>query len=205
MKTTLNKIMTIAAGMIVIASVLTATARAQCGSLEKPSSGRLLRPQSWQLQNPPETGTLVLASEDESDDPIVGFWKVTFIAKGNSGIPDGTVIDKAFVQWHSDGTEIMNSSRPPVTSSFCLGVWKKVGSSKYKLNHFAISWDANNNVSPVGPANIREVVHLSADGETFAGTFTINQYDQSGNTLLHVQGQITGTRIKVDTTVSSIL
>src|SRR5437899_7459997 len=136
MKTTLNK-MTIAAGIIVIASILTATASAECGSLTKPSSNPLLRPQSWQLQNA-GTGTLVLASEDESEDPIVGFWKVTFIAKGNSGIPDGTVIDKAFVQWHSDGTEIMNSSRPPVTSSFCLGVWKKVGPSKYKLNHFAI-------------------------------------------------------------------
>ena len=203
MKTTLNK-MTIAAGIIVIASILTATASAECGSLTKPSSNPLLRPQSWQLQNA-GTGTLVLASEDESDDPIVGFWKVTFIAKGNAGIPDGTVIDKAFVQWHSDGTEIMNSSRPPVTSSFCLGVWKKVGQSTYKLNHFAISWDANNNASPVGPANIREVVHLNPDKETFAGTFTIDQYDQSGNTLLHVQGQITGTRIHVDTTVSSVL
>ena len=204
MKTTLKKI-TIAAGMIVIASMLTATASAQCGSLEKPSSGRLLHPQSWRLQNLPEAGSLVLASEDESDDPIVGFWKVTFIAKGNAGIPDGAVIDKAFAQWHSDGTEIMNSSRPPATSSFCLGVWKKVAPSKYKLNHFAISWDENNHVSPLGPANIRETVHLSADGETFAGTFTIDQYDQSGNTLLHVQGQITGRRIKVDTTVSSIL
>src|ERR1044072_6868291 len=59
---------------------------------------------------------------------IVGFWHVDFIAEGNTnGIPDGTSIDSAYVQWHSDGTEIMNSSRDPRTSSFCLGVWKKSG------------------------------------------------------------------------------
>jgi hypothetical protein len=203
MKTRLNR-MTIAASIIVIALMVTATAGAQCGSLGKHSSGGLLRPQSW-LQNPAETGSLVLASEDESDEPIVGFWKVKFIAKGNAGIPDGTVIDNAFAEWHSDGTEIMNSSRPPDTSSFCLGVWKKVASSKYKLNHFAISWDENNHVSPIGPANIRETVHISADGETFTGSFTIDQYDQSGNHLAHVQGQLAGKRIQVDTGVSSIL
>ena len=61
--------------------------------------------------------------------PIVGFWKVKFISEGNSGIPDGTVIDNGFAQWHSDGTEILNSSRPPATSSFCLGVWQKSGPS----------------------------------------------------------------------------
>jgi hypothetical protein len=200
MKATLNK-MSMAAGIIVIVWMLTAMASAQCGSLGKPSSGRL-KPQSW-LDNPSQQGSLVLASENESDEPIVGFWKVTFTAQGNTGIPDGTVIDKAFAQWHGDGTEIMNSSRPPVTSSFCLGVWKKVGPSKYKLNHFAISWDVNNN--PVGPANIREDVLLSHDRATFVGTFTIDQYDQSGNVLAHIEGQITGTRINVDTTVSSVL
>ncbi len=49
--------------------------------------------------------------------PIVGFWHVKFIAKGNGFIPDGTVIDMGFSQWHSDGTEILNSSRPPPATS----------------------------------------------------------------------------------------
>jgi hypothetical protein len=30
------------------------------------------------------------------------------------------VIDAGFAQWHSDGTEIMNS-HAPATSNFCLG------------------------------------------------------------------------------------
>jgi hypothetical protein len=46
-----------------------------------------------------------------------------------------------FSQWHSDGTEILNSSRPPATSNFCLGVWEKTGPFAYKLNHFALSSD----------------------------------------------------------------
>jgi hypothetical protein len=54
--------------------------------------------------------------------PIIGFWHVTFISKGTGFIPDDTVVDKGFSQWHSDGPEILNSSRPPATSNFCLGV-----------------------------------------------------------------------------------
>jgi len=37
---------------------------------------------------------------------IVGFWHVKFISKGTGFIPDGTVVDMGFSQWHSDGTEI---------------------------------------------------------------------------------------------------
>jgi len=136
----------------------------------------------------------------DSGEPIVGFWKVTFTSEGTTGIPDGTVVDQAYVQWHSDGTEIMNSSRPPITGSFCLGVWKKVGGLRYKLNHFAIAWDANSNL--VGPGNIREEVALSSSGKSFSGTFTINQYDQAENKLVHITGVLAGTRITADSPAS---
>jgi hypothetical protein len=82
-------------------------------------------------------------------------------------------------------------------------VWKKVGLSRYKLNHFPISWDPNSNL--VGLANIREEVTLSADGNTFAGTFALDQYDQAGNRLVHLIGVVSGTRITVDTPASSVL
>ncbi len=94
----------------------------------------------------------------------------------------------------------MNSSRPPVTQSFCLGVWKKVGGLRYKLNHFAISWDPNNNL--VGPGNIREEVALSPTGKKFNGTFTIDQFDQAGNTLVHITGHLSGIRITADSPAS---
>src|SRR4030095_2751782 len=97
--------------------------------------------------------------EENRDDPIVGFWRVVISSKGNGGIPDGTVLDRGFSQWHADGTEILNSSRPPVTQSFCRGTWKKVGPSRYALNHFAISWDTNNTFAGLG--NLRQEVQLS--------------------------------------------
>lgn len=133
---------------------------------------------------------------------IVGFWKFTFTAEGNATIPDGTPVDAGFVQWHSDGTEIMNSSRPPVTQSFCLGVWSRTGGASYALNHFALSWDLDSNF--VGPANIREDVTVDQGGRSYAGTFTIDQFDQSGNVLAHVTGKVIGTRITVDTTPADI-
>jgi len=72
---------------------------------------------------------------------------------------------------------------------------------RYKLNHFAISWDTNNNL--VGPGNIREEVVLSPTGKKFNGTFTIDQFDQAGrNTLVHITGRLSGIRITADSPAS---
>lgn len=185
----------------VFACVFANKVNAECGDLSKYKLGASLQPQSWQGM---EFGRGSLLQVDASVDPIVGFWQVTLTAKGNNpGPPDGVVIDKGFSQWHSDGTEILNSSRAPVTQSFCLGVWKKLASGKYKLNHFPISWDPNSNL--VGVANIREEVALSSDGNTFTGTFTLDQYDQAGNKLVHIIGTVSATRLTVDTPASAVL
>ena len=51
----------------------------------------------------------------------------------------------------------------------------------------------------IGPTNIREQITLDHSGNSFAGTFTIDQYDPSGNNrLAHVAGTITATRITAD-------
>jgi hypothetical protein len=199
------KKMTVALGLVVIGTILTATANAECGDLQRYKPGASLLPQAWQEQGLGDFGPASLLQVSDPTDPIVGFWQVTLTAKGNQppGPPDGVVLDKGFSQWHSDGTEILNSSRAPVTQSFCLGVWKKVGTSRYKLNHFPISWDQNNNL--VGVANIREEVTLSLDGKSFTGTFILDQYDQAGNKLVHLIGVVNGARITVDTPASSVL
>ncbi len=95
--------------IIVSACVFAAKANAECGDLSKLKLGASLHQQSW---GGSQFGTASLLLVD-SGDPIVGFWKVTFTSEGTIGIPDDTVIDSAYAQWHSDGTEIMNSSRPP--------------------------------------------------------------------------------------------
>ncbi len=140
-----------------------------------------------------------------TDVSIVGFWHVTFTSEGttNPPIPDGAIVDMGFAQWHSDGTEILNSSRPPATSNFCLGVWDKTGHFTYNLNHFALSSDLSGNL--IGPANIRENVTLDASGNSYSGTFSIDQFDLSGNTLAHILGTIKATRITVDIKITDIL
>lgn len=128
---------------------------------------------------------------------IVGLWKVTLVSKGTLGIPDGTVLDSGYATWHSDGTELMNSSRPPQSQSFCMGAWKQVG-HVYKLNHFALSWDPTGTTF-VGPANIRQSVAVDRSGNRYAGTFVTEQFAEDGTTVLaRLMGTVEGTRITAD-------
>ncbi len=198
MRTALKRFAT-AMGVILIGASLTTSASAACGNQQ----GGLHR-QSWNGSN--TSGALVMAHFG-SDDAIVGMWKVTFIAKGNAGgPPDETVIDAAIVQWHPDGTEIMNSGRPAQDGNFCLGVWEKVGFNKYKLNHFALGNDPANAPSgignPAGPTHIQEAVSLSRDGNSYSGSFILDATDPAGNIGPHIVGVIKATRITVNTPLS---
>jgi hypothetical protein len=137
-------------------------------------------------------------SEEDSDRAaIVGLWKFKFVSKGSSGIPDGAVIDEGYATWHRDGTEIMNSGRPPITSSFCMGVWKQTRGGAYKLNHFALSWNSDRRIF-IGPTNIREEVVLDRCESSYTGTFTIDQFDTNEHVLAHVSGTFTAQRITAD-------
>lgn len=136
---------------------------------------------------------------DNSDEPsIVGMWNVKFLSSGNPGVKDGTVLDFGLVQWHSDGTEIMNSgTHPPMTSNFCMGVFKKTGPGKYHLNHYALPWSADGQ-SFAGVVHIVEDVVVDEKGDSYSGTFTLDQYDPNGNPTGHATGRITAVRITAD-------
>ena len=178
--------------------VVTAVAAVGFASLfASPASASCLLPSAAQSRAGTGPGFVPAAYSvrpaDDDDDQgdgasIVGFWQVAFIAKGNpGGPPDETPIDDAYVQWHSDGTEIMNSSRPPIISSFCLGVWTKTGRRTYKLTHLAKSW-APNGTTFIGPAVIIETVTLGHDGNSYTGNFSITQYDNAGHVIPPVPG-----------------
>jgi hypothetical protein len=90
-----------------------------------------------------------------------------------------------------------------------MGVWKQIGHSTYKLNHFALAWafDANAPVTGpgtggaifVGPTNIREQVTLDSSGNSYEGNFTLVQYEPDGITVLAtITGTVTATRITAD-------
>jgi hypothetical protein len=147
---------------------------------------------------------LAAARPAEAGPSIVGFWHVQFIASGNAGIPDGVILDDGFVQWHSDGPEIMNSSREPGTGNFCMGVWENGGQRTFRLNHFAMGWDntgqlctppAGKTVCYPGVTNIRETVSVTPQGDTYDGTLTIDQYDLQNHLLFRITGTVKGERI----------
>jgi hypothetical protein len=119
---------------------------------------------------------------------IVGMWSFRQTAGGN-------LVDFGFQQWHSDGTELMNSGgRAPATENFCMGAWRQVAPGRYHLNHLALSYDSSGVLN--ARVTIKEDVTLNATGTSYSGPFTIDVFDPNSNALLqHVAGQVTAQRV----------
>ena len=142
--------------------------------------------------------------DERSEPSMVGTWKEHWISEGSSGIPDGTEVDASYAQWHSDGTEInVSGLRAPLTGDVCLGEWIKTGARAYQMNHFGVSYDSTGQTL-VGPARIQQWLTLDAKGDSTTGKFTIDQWDEAGNLLAHVQGKVIGTRVTMETGFESV-
>ena len=189
---------------LVLAIMVGPYARAGCG-LYSP----VPHAASWQPQiASPRLVLASLAIDDDAATPpgpsIVGTWKEHWISEGSEGIKDGTEVDAGYAQWHSDGTEInLSGLRAPLTGDVCLGEWIKTGARTYQMNHFGIAYDPTG-VNLVGPARIQQWLTLDPKGNSTSGKFTIDQYDESGNLLAHVQGKVIGTRVTMETGFESV-
>lgn len=64
-----------------------------------------------------------------------------------------------------------------------------------KLYHPSWTFDQNGNLN--GTAVIQEMLTLSANGGSYQGTATIDEYDLSGNLLFHATATVSATRITV--------
>jgi hypothetical protein len=197
-------------GGIIVTTAFASTAKAGCLDLPSLISGPRMGVSALYL---PGHGGAVSAQNQQGDEgaTIVGMWQFEFISQGNSMappfIPDGALLDAGYAQWHSDGTEIMNSGRDPATSSFCLGVWKNVNGGSYKLNHFALSWDNTGKFCTpqagapscfVGPANIREEIVLDRRGNSYTGSVTIDQYDPDNHWQFRLTANVSAQRLTAD-------
>lgn len=204
----------LAALVLSVAGFSTATsAHAGCGSV--PS---LLKPGAWNSSSqtpsalrsayyrPGAEGRFTLTGDDgawNDGADVVGMWRFALIA------PNGAVVDDGYAQWHSDGTEIQNSGlHAPITSNFCLGVWRAAGGGTYQLNHFPLAWDATGQ-SPANAIQLTETVKLT-DHDHMTGTFTLKVYvwttpdslDVSPSTpVATVTGTVTATRVTVNSMV----
>ncbi len=199
-----------ALGVAILATLFAPLANAQCVSTGryKPSALMLRQPfasgQFSRAAFSPVAYSAVEDSQGANQDPIVGFWYVRF----TSDVP-GMFFDWGYSQYHSDGTEILNSGTG--ARKFCTGVWKKTGPSRYEVNHFAIAYDYGTPPPFIGIVNIRGTITVRSDHNRFAGTFTLGIYDQFGNLLEPpygpgtVTGQMEGHRITVDTPVTDVL
>ncbi len=160
---------------------------------------------SWQ---PGITSPRLVLADDDAATPhgpsMVGTWKEKWISQGSDGIPDGTELDAVYAQWHSDGTEInVSGLRAPMTGDVCLGVWIKTGPRTYQMNHFGVSYDSTG-LNLVGPARIQQWLTIDPKGNSTSGKFTTDQFDEAGNLLAHVQGNVIGTRVTMDTGFQSV-
>jgi hypothetical protein len=172
-----------AAILVGFGAVAYATSAAACGS------DALAQPASF--QDGQSMGRLLHQADMGSpgDHSIVGMWSFRMSGGGFS--------DFGYQQWHSDGTELMNSGgRAPATQNYCLGVWRQVAPSRYHLNHFALSYNASTGQLD-GRVNIKEDVTVDPAGTSYSGTFTIDIYPPSGGTtpVAHVAGQVTAQRV----------
>jgi len=186
-------------------TVLVSNAAAGCGdTTQYLGPFQIVSPMAASLRGATPAAT-AKSSEGNSAPSPVGMWKIQFISEGNAtgnpAIPDGAQVDFGYTQIHSDGTEIMNSGgHTPSTQNFCMGVWGKTGYLTYELNHFALSYSSLNQ-ELVNYVNIHENLTLSPSGDSFTGTFTIDIYDTNQNPMGHIAGNITATRVTVDTSI----
>jgi hypothetical protein len=176
---------------------LVTEASAGCLNLPRVKAGAF-HPISWQWTGEFRPGSpLLVADRDDSVDGIVGFWRVKYV------LPDGTVLDDAYQQWHSDGTEIHNAEAPAAAGAICLGVWKKTGKHHYTLNHFFWASDpATDTVTTL--VQLREEIDLDQGGNEHFGIVTFDVYDPNGKFLNHTQGTVQATRITVNTDVKDL-
>lgn len=195
---------------LAVAAALASNASAGCGDVSSLQSPFQFA-QSEVLARALRGTTPAVATADASVNATinsanpVGMWNFQFISQGNTThtppIPDGALIDFGYTQWHTDGTEIMNSGiHAPATQNFCLGVWVRTGYFTYEVNHFALSYDATSGTL-AARVNIREQVTLDPSGNELGGTFTIDIYDPTGQQKVdHLAGNIAATRVTVDST-----
>lgn len=121
---------------------------------------------------------------------IVGLWSFNFVPTAGPG-------DWGYQQWHSDGTEIINSGgHSPASGNFCLGTWRQSGPNTYHLKHFPLAYDPTSGAL-VFRIVVTEDVTIDATGNNFSGHQTLQFYDPTGKTLEMTQtGTVTGQRVQ---------
>ena len=174
MKVTI-RLLSNALGLAIFAATLTPSVFAGCGEIPGNSTptGKRVHVRFMRADYRPARFVLVDAPPGAD---VVGLWHVVFTQNADFG---SGLFDDSYAEWHSDGTEIMNSGvHSPATGNFCMGAWTKTGPSTYALKHIALDYS----MQPLGSATptviviIREEVTVDQTGNHFTGSFTADIY-----------------------------
>jgi hypothetical protein len=191
-------------GLFALVAVFIPAAQASCGDLAGLSAPFQFADESAQVRSMQED-ELARGRGWNTAPTVVGLWKFTVSSKGNTShnppIPDGAVIDWGYSQWHGDANEFSTSAlHSPASGNICMGTWVQDGDRIYDLNHFALNFDTTSGAW-TGTVNIHQTVTVSLGGTMYTGTYIIDVYDAKGNHVDHVGGQVSATRITLDSTV----
>jgi len=204
MKATFRLVNTL--GLAVFAA-LTPSAFAGCGETPGKSAPAQKQPKAHFMRAAYQPARFMLVDAAPPGADVVGLWHVVFVQNSDFG---GGLFDDSYAEWHSDGTEIMNSGvHSPATGNFCMGAWTKTGPSTYTLKHVALDYSMQplGSTTPTVIVIIREQVTVDRAGNHFTGSFTADIYAPYSSALpatpgAHIAqvgaGTIAGDRITAD-------
>lgn len=78
---------------------------------------------------------LAWSSRARADEPIVGFWQVTWTDATN-----GAAVLNVWDTWHSDHTETQDDTSPILFGNVCQGAWISLGKRTFGLSHPAFNF-----------------------------------------------------------------
>ena len=119
---------------------------------------------------------------------IVGLWSVHYVS--TTGGPEVFTFD----QWHNDGLEFEVAGFAP--GVVCQGTFKQAPDGSYQDYH--IAWTFDSTGAPSGFWDENMVVTVSADAQSYSGTYARKFYDVNGNFLFEDDGTLTATRLNVE-------
>lgn len=190
--------------LVVLGAMSSQIAVAQCGSVAKKTSFQtraFAYRGGFSLASYARPGSQTSSEADEDDrsgqglEPLVGLWKVSMVDESHN------YSDKSYIAFHSDFTEFQNSERTPSTGAVCQGVWEKTGRSTYRVNHYALGYADNVNLTNV--IRIRESIRVDRSRKTFSGEFIEDIYDTAHHFIVEFKGPMTGTRVTIDSDIDS--
>ena len=115
-------------------------------------------------------------------------WSVHYVS--TTGGPEVFTFD----QWHDDGLEFEAANLAP--GAVCQGTFKQASDGSYHNYH--VAWTFDSTGAPSGYWDENLVVIVSADGQSYSGTFAQDFYDVNGTFLFENDGTLTATRLNVE-------